>query len=152
MAQDKAPQDDFRGIVRVFNTDIKGHYKLKYGLSKIKGIGYRVADFVCFKSEMNPDKKIGYLTQEDISKIEATISGLKDSLPTWMRNRQRDMESGQDIHILTSDLTYTIDNDLKFMKKIRSYRGTRHMFKLPSRGQTTRSNFRKKKKKVTKKR
>jgi len=144
-------KDDFRGIVRVYNTDIKGHYKIKFGLSKIKGIGYRVADFVCLKSEINPDKKIGYLTADDISKIEATISGLKDSLPTWMRNRQKDMETGQDVHLVTSDLTYTKDNDIKFMKKIKSYRGVRHMFGLPCRGQTTRSNFRKKKKKIKKK-
>ena len=45
----------------------------------------------------------------------------------------------------TSDLRFIQDNDIKMMKKIKSYKGIRHMFRLPVRGQCTRSNFRKNK-------
>ena len=56
-------------------------------------------------------------------------------------------------------LNQAVDDDLilsnpahnlgtKFMKKIKSYRGIRHMFGLPVRGQRTRSNFRPNKGKV----
>ena len=65
-----------------------------------------------------------------------------------MLNRKHDPESGQDRHLLVAELDFEKDNDIKRMKMIRSYRGLRHMFGYPVRGQRTRSNFRKNKGKV----
>lgn len=145
------PKDDFKGIVRIQSTDIKGHYKVQYGIALIKGIGDRVADYVCLKSGINPNKKIGDLTDAELQILDNSINGLKDSLPTWMKNRRKDPETGTDSHLLTSDINLTVDNDIKTMKKIKSYRGVRHMFRLPVRGQRTKSNFRRNKKKIRKK-
>ena len=47
------------------------------------------------------------------------------------------------------DLDFTVDNDLKRMKMIKCYRGMRHAFGLPVRGQRTKSNFRKNKGKAS---
>ena len=52
-------------------------------------------------------------------------------------------ETGNDGHLLTSDLDFTKDNDIKRMRKIKSYRGNRHTRGLPVRGQRTRGSFRK---------
>ena len=66
-----------------------------------------------------------------------------------MMNRRKDLETGQDMHIITTDWDLTIDNDIKKMKKIRSYKGVRHMIGQPVRGQRTKSNFRKNKGKLS---
>lgn len=144
------PKDDFKGIVRLQSTDIKGNYKLSYGLRRIKGIGFRVADFITLKSGLSPNKKIGYLTDDDVKVLNDTIDGLSTSLPLWMKNRRKDPLKGTDLHLLTSNIVLALDNDIKLMKKIRNYKGIRHMFRLPVRGQRTKSNFRKNKKKIRK--
>jgi small subunit ribosomal protein S13 len=53
------------------------------------------------------------------------------------------------MHLITTELDLTIDNDLKRMKKVKSYKGVRHMLGQPVRGQRTKSNFRKNKGKVS---
>jgi len=53
------------------------------------------------------------------------------------------METGKDMHLLTADLSFVTDNDIKFMKMIRCFKGARHAAGQPVRGQRTRSHFRK---------
>ncbi len=65
-----------------------------------------------------------------------------------MLNRRKDVETGEDKHIVTTDINFVNDNDIKVMKMIRCYKGIRHSMGLPVRGQKTRSNFRKNKGKV----
>ena len=50
--------------------------------------------------------------------------------------------------MLSGDLDYTKDMDIKRMKMIKVYKGMRYAFGLPVRGQRTKSNFRKNKGKV----
>jgi len=61
-----------------------------------------------------------------------------------MKNRRSDPETGEEKHLVGTDLDMKKDFDIRRMKKIRSYRGIRHTSGLPVRGQRTRSNFRKK--------
>ena len=70
-----------------------------------------------------------------------------------MLNRRKDLETGEDKHLLGTDLMIAKDNDLKLLKKTKSYIGLRHQRRLPVRGQRTQSNFRNKRKvkKVVKK-
>ena len=58
-------------------------------------------------------------------------------------------EDGKDFHLLTGNLSFAEENDVKRLKKIRSYRGIRHGQGLPVRGQKTKANFRKNKGKVS---
>jgi hypothetical protein len=53
------------------------------------------------------------------------------------------------VHKIGADLKFTQENDIRFMKKIRCYKGIRHSMGQPVRGQRTKSNFRKNKGKVT---
>ena len=62
-----------------------------------------------------------------------------------MLNRRKNYEDRKNIHVITGDLIFSNENDIKRLKKIRSYRGVRHGMGLPLRGQRTKSNFRKNK-------
>ncbi len=141
---------DFRHIVRIVNTDLKGEKKVLMALQKIRGINYMFSNFICYSAKIDPLKITGKLTPEDIAKLEDVIRNpAKYNCPHWMMNRRKDYETGQDMHLITMDWDLTIDNDLKRMKKIRSYRGVRHMIGQPVRGQRTKSNFRKNKGKLS---
>jgi len=50
---------------------------------------------------------------------------------------------------LVGDLKFTKENDIKLLKKVKSYRGMRHALGLPVRGQRTKSNFRRNKGKAS---
>ena len=135
---------DFRHLVRITNTDLLGEKPIGHALHKIKGIGFMYANAVCTVARIDARKQTGLLTDAEIAKLEEVISNpLKYSIPVWMLNRRKDYEDGTDKHLLTADFDYSRDNDIKRLKKIRAYRGIRHMLGQPTRGQKTKSNFRK---------
>ena len=69
----------------------------------------------------------------------------KFNVPLWLLNRRKDPETNEDKHIITDDMRFIQENDVKILKKIKSYKGVRHMHGLPTRGQRTKSNFRRNK-------
>jgi len=66
----------------------------------------------------------------------------KYNIPHWLYNRRKDPASGNYTHITSSALDMTKKGDIDRMKKIRCYKGVRHMLGLPVRGQRTKSSFR----------
>ena len=137
---------DFKHIVRVVNTDLDGNKTLKNSLRKIKGVSFVFANAVCKLANINSIKTTGDLTDVEVERIEDVLKNpLNHELPTWMLNRRKDMETGEDKHLLGTNLKWQIENDIKAMRKVKSYKGTRHAVGLPVRGQKTKSNFRKKK-------
>lgn len=64
-------------------------------------------------------------------------------IPNWYLNRRKDNDTGSDKHLITSDLDFTISNDIEREKTVYSWRGYRHMFGLRVRGQCTRTTGRK---------
>ncbi len=143
-------QDDFRHLVRIANTDLDGSKPLYHSLAKIKGISYAFANAIVVVSNLNRIKKIGELSDAETKAIDDIINNpAKYGLPIWMFNRKKDFETGKDVHLVGGDLDFHKDNDIKLMKKIKSYKGIRHVFGLPVRGQRTKSNFRRNKGKVT---
>jgi small subunit ribosomal protein S13 len=143
-------QKDFRYLVRIANTDLKGEIPVAHALTKIKGISFMFSNAILAVTDINKTQKIGTLGEDEIKKIDAIIKDpLKYNIPMWLYNRRNDPETGLSSHLITSDIDFTRDNDIKIMKKIKSYRGVRHIFNLPVRGQRTKSNFRKNKGKVT---
>jgi len=137
------PKGDFQHFVRILNTDLEGAKTLKNSLRKIKGVGFMFANAVCALAGINENKITGELTDEEAKKLEEIIKNpSKSGIPIWMLNRRKDNETGENKHLLTSDLDFTKENDIKTLKKIKAYRGIRHMFNLPVRGQKTKSNFR----------
>ena len=48
------------------------------------------------------------------------------SIPEWMMNRNKDFETGVDMHIYGADLDFAKMNDIKRLQKVKTYRGLRH--------------------------
>lgn len=142
--------EGFKHIVRIANTDIDGNKKIADAMRKIKGISFAFSNMICKLVGVDKTKKTGNLLDSEINKLNEAVRNPKEfGAPSWMLNRRNDYETGEDKHILSSDLRFTKDNDIKILKKIKSYKGMRHAFGLPVRGQRTRSNFRRNKGKVT---
>ena len=84
-----------------------------------------------------------------MKKIEDILTNPTNyGFPNWLLNRRKDPEDGASKHIISTDLSFTQDNDIKLLRKIKSYKGVRHSLGLPTRGQRTKANFRKNKGKV----
>ena len=143
------PKQELKYFVRISNTDLDGNKPVNHALIKIKGISYMFSNAICTAAAIDKTKKIGYISDAEVAKLDDVIKDpTKFKLPAWLFNRKKDPEDNADKHLTGSNLTFIQDNDIKMMKKIKSYKGVRHMLGLPVRGQRTKSNFRKNKGKV----
>lgn len=114
------------------------------GLTQIKGIGYNFATAILDTLKINPNSNVGYLTDSEVQAIEKLMSDPKSAnFPSWFLNRRKDVETGKDIHLLTSDIDFTLRNDIERERTTNSWRGYRHLFGLKVRGQRTRCTGRK---------
>jgi len=130
-------------IVRICNTDLKGEIPIGHSLNKIKGVSFSFSNAICNALNLEKLKKTGELTEEEIKKIEdVAMNPTKYGIPIWLLNRRKEYETGKDIHIISANLKLQTDFDVKRMKKIKCYKGMRHSFGLPVRGQRTRAHFR----------
>ncbi len=137
----------FENIVRVMNTDLDGDKNIVYALTNIKGISYNLSKAIIYSSKVDQEKKLKDLDEKETKELEKIIQNPEASnIPTWLLNRNRDNATGKDMHITGTDITMTTREDINRLRKIRSYRGIRHELGLPTRGQRTRSSFRKGKK------
>lgn len=135
---------EYKHIVRIVGNDIPGEKKILIGLTQIKGIGYMFANAILDTLKINTNANIGDLTDAQVEAIEKVILDPKAaSFPTWFLNRQKDVETGNDMHLITSDIEFTIRNDIERERITNSWRGYRHMFGLKVRGQRTRTTGRK---------
>ena len=142
MEQKKRIQEErTEALVRIMGHDIVSNKNIYTGLTKIKGIGWSVSNAVCINLKIDRKKKISDLNKEEIKKIEEFIKKLE--VPDFLKNRRSDLESGNNKHLFSVELDMRKEFDIKRLKKIKSYRGSRHTAGLPSRGQRTRSHFRK---------
>ena len=142
-------KQELKYFVRIANTDLAGGRPIGHTLTKIKGINFMFSNAICNVAHIDKTKKTGYLTDDEVTKIDDVIKEpSRFGIPSWLLNRKRDTEDGTDKHLVGTNLTFTHDNDIKMMKKIKSYKGIRHSLGLPVRGQRTKSNFRRNKGKV----
>jgi len=140
---------EFKHLVRIANTDLKGEKAIVYALKDVRGIGVPFAHAVCVTLGIDGLAKIGNIAETDMKRIDEVIkSPAKYNIPSWMFNRRHDIDTGEDKHVVTNDLLFNKDNDIKLMKRIKCYKGIRHSMNAPVRGQRTRSNFRANKGKV----
>jgi small subunit ribosomal protein S13 len=135
--------EDFQYIVRIANTDVDGDKKLIMGVSQIKGIGRHLASLIVDSTGLDKKLKIGQLKDDQIEKIKEKIENIDDIAPGWMLNHRKDIDTGEDIHLISIDVDLRLRDDVNLLKMIRSYRGIRHESSLPVRGQRTRANNRK---------
>jgi len=138
-----AANPDFRHIVRIGNKDIKGERKTMIALTEIQGVSYSISNAICNITKVNKFERIGNLKNNQIEEIEKTVTNLSKILPYWMLNRRKDMTTGEDMHLTTANLKLETENDIKFIKMIKSYKGIRHSSGQPVRGQRTKNRSRK---------
>ncbi len=139
---------EFKGRLRIAGKEVKGQYSIKKAISQIRGIGTNLADtlekIIIKKLNLKENEKIGNLTDEQLDELEKIIANPKENgVPAWMLNRKKDPETGEDKHLISSDLDFQKKQDIKGLIKIKAYRGVRHMYGLTSRGQRTKTSGRK---------
>lgn len=134
---------DFKYIIRIANSDVSGEERLANALTSIRGIGPRISNAIVQKLKLDPNKLAGKLDDKNVVDIENAIMNLNDYVPDWLLNRQKDYDTGEDVHPVSVELKMTHDEDLNRMKKVKSYKGIRHASGHKVRGQRTYSNGRK---------
>ena len=131
-------EKDFKFILRIFNSNIEGKQKIPYALRKIKGIGRRFAKVVTIKAGLDPNRRAGELTEEEIEKIVDVVNKPLDyDLPKWILNRKKDVKDGTYTQQVANGWDTKIREDLERMKKMKLHKGLRHYFGLRVRGQHT---------------
>jgi len=134
---------EFRHIVRIMGSDAAGTLKMAYALTEIKGIGLNLSNIILKKASVNPDARVGLVTEAEIGRIEEVIKDpAKFGLPIWLMNRRKDTETGKDGHLITAELVLRTKMDIDQAKEIRSWRGYRHAYGLKVRGQRTKTTGR----------
>jgi small subunit ribosomal protein S13 len=135
--------EEFRHILRITDTDVDGTLKTPYALKRIKGISLSLANAILKKAGVDPNIRVGFLTDANIEKIEEIIEEpAKYGIPNWLLNRRKDAETGKDRHVLSADLVLRTKMDIDQMKEIKSWRGYRHAYGLKVRGQRTKTTGR----------
>ncbi|NNM43065.1 MAG: 30S ribosomal protein S13 [Chlamydiae bacterium] len=106
---------------RVIGIDIPENKRLEVSLTYIYGVGRRLSNEIIAKLRLDPNMRAHKLTEDDIAKINAML---------------------QSEYVVEGDLRRKVQNDIKRLISIHSYRGMRHRVGLPVRGQRTRTNSR----------
>jgi small subunit ribosomal protein S13 len=135
---------EYRHIVRIAGKDITGTKKTIIGISQVKGMGYNFAKSILDILKINPNSNIGFLTESQVEEIEKAMKNPSSmNIPSWFLNRRKDIDSGKDLHLVTSDIDFNVRNDIEREKNMNSWRGFRHTYGLKVRGQRTRTTGRK---------
>ncbi|MHA1147290.1 MAG: 30S ribosomal protein S13 [Promethearchaeota archaeon] len=145
MSQTAIRPKNFREKVffRQLRAQIDGNAKVEHGLTQIKGIGRRFAQSVVKVANIDPSIRIGAIPEKDLTRIEEIIlNPVQNGIPNWMVNRKKDLRTGEDRHLYGPQLEITVKRDIDRMKRIKSYKGVRHNFRLKVRGQRTKSTGR----------
>ncbi len=141
-------KENFRYIVRIVNKDLDGNISIYRALMGLKGVGHRFSHIVSqvFENEtgISSSTSLGDMPEEMDKKLEEIVlNPEKHGVPQWVFNRRKDFDSGKTVHLLMNDLDFSYRQDFQRLMQIKSYRGLRHSWGLPTRGQKTKSSFRK---------
>lgn len=106
--------------MRIAGITIPDNKKLEIGLTAVYGVGRSRARKVMDQSKIAHDKMPKDLTPEEENEVRKIVESYK----------------------IEGDLKREVSSNIKRLKDIKSYRGTRHAKRLPSRGQRTKTNSR----------
>jgi len=135
---------EYKHIVRIIGNDIAGDKPILIGLTQIRGVGYNFANAILTALKIDPNTNVGFLSDSQVETIEKILKDPSESkFPSWFLNRRKDIETGKDLHLITSNIEFTVRNDIEREKATNSWRGYRHTFGLKVRGQRTRTTGRK---------
>lgn len=108
-------------MARIAGIDLPKNKKAFIGLTYIYGIGRYTAKKILAEAQVDENKKIGELTEEEIAKIRSVM---------------------QSNYKVEGALRSEVQQNIKRLMDIGCYRGLRHRRGLPVRGQRTRTNAR----------
>ena len=106
---------------RIAGSNLPNEKRVEIGLTYIFGIGKSLSNKILKELKINPDTRVKDLQENDVNKLRQKI---------------------EKEFIVEGDLRRERVGNIKRLKEINSYRGSRHAKGLPSRGQRTRSNTR----------
>ena len=143
MPEDAELGDDFAYILRMADSDVDGLKPIAIGLTSIKGVGMRTSQQICRLAGINGKTLGGHLSEEEQDSLRSAIDDYATTVPWWLVNRQRDLGTNEDAHIVAMEVKMTREDDISRMAGIKAYRGMRHRSGHKVRGQRLRSNGRK---------
>jgi len=135
-------EEDIRYFVRVGTTDLDGTESVETALLDLDGVGRRVAKAVADEAGVEPLETLGKLEDDEVEAVKEAAQNFDEVGPSWMVNREKDRRTGEDMHIVGTDLEITREEDINRMQKISSYKGIRHRKGKKVRGQRTKSTGR----------
>lgn len=140
-------KEEFRHIVRIAGKDLNGNLPIYRTLTKIKGIGIRMAKNIALifekETRIKFDSKLGELPEEFDKKLEEIVlAPEKHGIPIYQLNKQKEFETGENKHLVMNDLDFNKRTELQRLNEMKSYRGLRLSWGLTVRGQRTKSTHR----------
>ena len=111
-------------MARIAGVNIPSQKKLGVALTYVCGIGSKFSADVCKQANVDWNSRVNDLSESEIKSISDVISSS---------------------YIVEGDLRREISANIKRLKDLGTYKGTRHRKNLPARGQRTHTNARTKK-------
>ena len=106
---------------RVAGVDIPNEKRFDIALTAIYGVGLTTAVKVATSAQIDPDSKVRDLSEDDLNRIREVID--KD-------------------YLVEGDLRRQIQQNIRRLVEVNTYRGIRHRRGLPVHGQRTKTNAR----------
>ena len=107
-------------MARIAGINIPLNKRAEIGLTYIYGVGRPTANDILARTEIEPDRKVRDLTEDEVAKLREAIDDLT----------------------VEGDLRRERSQNIKRLMEIGCYRGLRHRRGLPVRGQRTHTNAR----------
>ncbi|MCW1888785.1 MAG: 30S ribosomal protein S13 [Candidatus Moranbacteria bacterium] len=108
-------------MVRIAGVNIPDNKRVEIALTYIYGIGLTTSQKILKDLSISPDTRTKDLTSEEANNLREVI---------------------EKKHRVEGELRHLIKQNIKRLKEIGSFRGSRHQKGLPSRGQRTKTNTR----------
>ncbi|MDD4351890.1 MAG: 30S ribosomal protein S13 [Candidatus Gracilibacteria bacterium] len=115
-------------MARIAGINLPMEKRIEIGLTYIYGIGRVTSNKILREAKINPDTLVKELSEKEQNALRDIIAVIK----------------------VEGDLKRDVQQNIKRLQEIGSYRGFRHLRRLPARGQRTKTNARTKRgKRVT---
>ena len=108
-------------MVRIAGVNIPDAKRIEFALPYIFGVGHSAAKRILHDANVDVAKRAGALSADEVNRIRLIIE----------KN-----------YTIEGELRRAIGSNIKRLTDIKTYRGSRHVRKLPVRGQRTRTNSR----------
>ena len=107
-------------MARISGIELPANKKILFALPYVYGIGRALSEKLLAETKVDPDKRVKDLTEAEVSKLQKATDNV----------------------IIEGDLRRIVQQNIRRLEEIGTYRGLRHRKNLPARGQRTRSNAR----------